>query len=146
MLNLKEVQIRFLDGIKSIGKYAAENKFETAGALYFGANALFGYDPDDEDRYKKLRAKSGPLPTFGTDENNDPFKFGGWASNHMLLLMTSVRAENQQFIPLPGLGLKEYAAMMDLKSVAFGPTISSYVDILEKSYCYGRWFRQSILC
>jgi hypothetical protein len=99
--------------------------------LYFGANALFGYDPDDEDRYKKLRAKSGPLPMFGTDENNDPFKFGGWASNHMLLLMTNVRAENQQFIPLPGLGLKEYTSMLDLKSVAFGPTVSSYVDILD---------------
>jgi hypothetical protein len=99
--------------------------------LYFGGNALFGYDPDDEDRYKKLRAKSGPLPMFGTDKNNDPFKFGGWASNHMLLLLTSVRAENQQFIPLPGLGLKEYTSMLDLKSVAFGPTISSYVDILN---------------
>jgi hypothetical protein len=35
----------FLDGIKSIGKYAAENKFETAGALYFGANALGAFKP-----------------------------------------------------------------------------------------------------
>jgi hypothetical protein len=99
--------------------------------LYFGANALFGYDPDDEDRYKKLRAKSGPLPLFGTDDSNEAFNPGGWAENHMLLLMMNVRAENQQFIPLPGLGLKEYASMMDLKSVAFGPTVSSYIDILD---------------
>jgi hypothetical protein len=99
--------------------------------LYFGASALFGWDPDDEDRYEKLREKSGPLPWFGADENNDEFNAQGWISNHLLFLMSSVRAENQQFIPLPGLGLKEYAAMTDLKSVAFGPTISSYIDILD---------------
>ena len=100
-------------------------------ALYFGASALFGWDPDDEDRYEKLREKSGPLPWFGTDENNDDFNAQGWVSNHLLFLMSSVRAENQQFIPLPGLGLKEYASMTDLKSVAFGPTISSYINILD---------------
>ena len=99
--------------------------------LYFGASALFGWDPDDEDRYANLREKSGPLPWFGSDENNDDFNSHGWISNHLLYLMSSVRAENQQFIPLPGLGLKEYASMTDLKSVAFGPTLASYIDIID---------------
>ena len=35
----------FLDGLKSVGDYASKNKFETAGALYLGANALGMFKP-----------------------------------------------------------------------------------------------------
>lgn len=94
---------------------------------------LFGWDPDDEDRFKKMRAKSGPLPffPFTADDPTRPFNGWGFLENHALLLMMNVRAENESFLPFPGFGLEKYAEMMDLKSIAFQPTIKNYIAILR---------------
>jgi hypothetical protein len=93
---------------------------------------LFGWDPDDDDRYEKLRQRSGalPFPMVGQDDGRD---FNGWGflENHALFLLMNIRAENEQFIPLPGYGLDDYSAMLDLKSIAFGPTVQTYKQLFE---------------
>lgn len=93
---------------------------------------LFGWDPDDEERYEKLREKSGAMPFLGmTDENTAyPFHMSGFLSNHALNLMMQVRAENEQFLPLPGFGLDDFGTYLDIKSIAAGPTLIKYGKIL----------------
>lgn len=93
---------------------------------------IFGFDDDDEDRFKKLKAKSGALPAFGVvDDPTRPFDIGGWLSNHMLLSLMSTNGEGDQFIPFPGYGLNNYKQMLDVKSVAFGPTIKTAFDLIQ---------------
>jgi hypothetical protein len=88
---------------------------------------LFGWDEDDDEKYEKLREKSGDLPLpFVADDPEHPFKLMGWAENHALLLAMNVRSENETFIPLPGFGLDDYTKLLDFQSLAFGPTIESY--------------------
>jgi hypothetical protein len=98
-------------------------------SISFLMGVLFGWDPDDEERFEKLRQKSGPLPFWGTGESDRDFNLRGYLENHALFLLMNVRAENNQFIPLPGLGLQDYASMLDLKSVAFGPTVNQYINV-----------------
>jgi len=87
------------------------------------ASLLFGWDPDDEDRFEKLRAKSGAL-------GDDDFQLDGWLSNHALTLLLKTQAENQSFIPLPGLGLNNYLDFTNSTSIAFGPTITSWAKLM----------------
>ena len=98
----------------------------------------FGWDPDDDDRYDKLRALSGPMDFFGVEEqSNRPFNTVGFLQTHLLNLLMQVRAENEQFLPLPsatpyvGGGLYNYFDLLDLKSIAFGPTTDTYREILD---------------
>lgn len=98
----------------------------------------FGWDPDDDERYDKLRALSGPLDFFGVEEDsNRPFNTLGYTEVHLLSLLMQVRAENEQFLPLPsatpyvGGGLFNYFDLLDLKSIAFGPTTDTYREILD---------------
>lgn len=99
---------------------------------------LFDYDPEDKDRFKKLRAKSGNLPLpFVPEDPNHPFQLGGWLSNHALLLAYQVRGENETFLPFPGLGLNSYKDYLDLKSLATGPTLKNYITIAEDLYYWG---------
>lgn len=77
---------------------------------------LFDWDSDDKDRYAKLRAKKG---------------FGGWLSNHTLLLMMQIRGEGEQFIPAPGFGLNQYEEYLGAKSLVTGPTISSMIRVIN---------------
>jgi hypothetical protein len=88
---------------------------------------LGGFDPDDEDRFEKIRQKSGPLPFPFISEDEDPFKLGGFLQVHAGLLMMQIKAENEQFAfwnPKQML-----APMMDLKSIGFGPTLTAYMNI-----------------
>lgn len=92
---------------------------------------LLGWDPDDEDNYENLRKRSGSMPFFGLSEDDDEFHFGGFMMNHALNLAMQVRNENEQFLPVPGLGLDDYTALLNIKSVATGPTLESYSKILN---------------
>jgi len=88
---------------------------------------LGGFDPDDEDRFEKIRQKSGPIPFPFISEDEDPFKLGGFLQVHAGLLMMQIKAENEQFAfwnPKQML-----APMMDLKSIGFGPTLTAYMNI-----------------
>ncbi len=85
-------------------------------------SAFFGYDPDDKDRFKKLKAKSGAI-------GSDNFHLDGFISNHALSMFMKVQNENVSLLPLPGLGLNDYMNMTQMGSIAFGPTITAYADI-----------------
>lgn len=87
------------------------------------ASLLFGYDDDDDERYAKLRDKSGAL-------GSEDFEMFGWMSNHTLTLLLKTQSENQSLIPLPYLGLNTYKDLTTVTSVAFGPTLTSYAKIL----------------
>lgn len=90
---------------------------------------LFGWDPDDEEKYAKLREKSGPLPFPFVSANEPEFKLGGYLENHALMLMMNIRSENEQFAPFPNMG--NYKQMLDVKSVAFGPTLDAYSQVFD---------------
>jgi hypothetical protein len=92
---------------------------------------LFGWDPDDDERYSKLREKSGalPFPLTGEDPDRD-FDLFGYMEVHALHMLMQVRGENEQFNLLTG-ALKHYNSLLDIKSVAFGPTTDSYVQLWE---------------
>jgi hypothetical protein len=93
------------------------------------ASMLWGYDPDDPDRFKKIRERSG---AFGTDE----FKTWGFIQNHTLLLLLGAQAETSAFVPLPTMfgvnfGADDYMKMATTTTSAFGNTIGLYVKIFE---------------
>jgi LysM repeat protein len=93
------------------------------------ASMLWGYDPDDPDRFKKIRERSG---AFGTDE----FKTWGFIQNHALLLLLGAQAETSAFVPLPTMfgvnfGADDYMKMATTTTSAFGNTIGLYVKIFE---------------
>lgn len=79
---------------------------------------LFDWDPDDPDRFAKLRKRQKE-------------GFGGWLSNHALLMMMQVRGENEQFIPISGFGLDDYQEYLGAKSLVMGPTITSIVKLMD---------------
>lgn len=112
----------FMKVITEVGSLIAINALLTP---------LFGWDPDDEEKYAKLREKSGPLPFPFVSANEPEFKLGGFMENHALMLMMNIRAENEQFIPFPNMGLDDYSGMLDMKSVAFGPTLDTYKQLFE---------------
>ena len=110
-------------------------KFATEmGTLYMLgmlASLIWGWDDDDDDRYEKLRQMSGHAPMPLTSENRpgEEFDFGGFLSLHMLNQVMQIRAENEQFIPFPSYGLDNVKTVIDLKSLAFGPTVDKWQDL-----------------
>lgn len=98
---------------------------------------MFGWDPDDPDRFEKLRQRSGDLPFFGLvpEDPEHPWNLGGWLTNHALLMTFQVRAENETFIPWPGFGTDNYYEIFtDVSSIGFGPTLKAYKEIAEYGY------------
>ena len=102
--------------------------------LMWLASSMFGWDDDDEDRYEKLRQMSGPLPIPFTSSEAGEFDFGGFINLHILNQLLQVKSENDQFIPLIGWGLDDISSVVDLKSIAFGPTTDTYQNILTDIY------------
>lgn len=90
-----------------------------------------GWDETDEDRYAKLRKKTGPLKLWGVSDEEPDFDLGGFLQVHTFLLLLQIRSENEQFIPFPGYGFDDLASMTDLKSIAFGPTTDTYKQIIN---------------
>lgn len=101
--------------------------------------SLFDWDPDDEDRFEKLRKKSGAMPFFGLvpEDPDRPFELDGWLSNHMLNLMMQIRSENDQWIVWPGMGLENYQTAIDVQSYAYGPTIEAYFKLINDLWLAG---------
>jgi hypothetical protein len=93
---------------------------------------LFGWDDDDENRFAKLRKKSDALPLpFTTDNPGRDFKLSGWLSNHLLNLTLQIEAENDSWIPLPGMGLNDYKEIALLNSAALAATFERWVDLVD---------------
>jgi len=107
--------------------------FEIAGLIAMTSilAPMLGWDPDDPDRYEKLRQRSGPMPFLGltAEDPEHPFNTAGFLENHLLNLALQVRAENESFVPWPNYGLDDYTAMLDFKSISTGPTIKAYKEI-----------------
>ena len=92
------------------------------------AAMLFGFDPDDDDKWKKLKARSGAI-------NEESFNTYGFLSNHMLLLLLGVQAETSAFVPLPkifgvNLGADDYTKMLTSTSASWYNTVVLYVQIM----------------
>ena len=88
-----------------------------------------GFDPDDDDRYAKLKKKTGPLHIFGVSDEEDDFNLVGFLEVHSMLMLMQIKAENEQFVPFPGFGMNQLTSMVDIKSIAFGPTLDLYKSI-----------------
>jgi LysM repeat protein len=111
----------------ALRKVAAESLFVTGFALM--AALLFGYDDDDEDKWKKIAERSEALGTDG-------YKTFGYLQNHMLALLMGTQAETTAFIPLPKVGgvqfgLDDYGKMLSQTSTSFGNTILLYSQIFQ---------------
>jgi len=92
---------------------------------------MLGWDPDDPDRISKMKARSGALPTYWTDEEwSKNFNLKGWLHNHLILLLMEVETEAVTFIPLPGYGLKEYVRLINSSSIAIAPTLETYTKLI----------------
>jgi len=109
----------------AVRKLSAE-AFFAIGLAMLGL-LIFGFDPDDDDKWKKLRAKSGAI-------NQDSFNTYGFLSNHMLLLMMGVQAETTAFVPLPAVmgvnfGADDYVKMITQTTSAWYNTVVLYIDI-----------------
>jgi len=91
---------------------------------------LFGFDMGDDDKFNKIRERSGPLPGLFTDEDNPDFDFGGWLGNHALYILLKTKADAEAWIPIPGLGLDDYTQKLALTSAVYGTTFEAYSKIL----------------
>jgi hypothetical protein len=129
MLKTKGQNIKYMTEEEKVAfrKLSAEGLFIIASALL--VSALFGYDEDDDDKWKKIAERS---EAFGTDGYNTY----GFLTNHALLLLLGVQGETTAFIPLPkiggiNLGADDYIKMVTQTSTAFNNTIQLYIEILS---------------
>ena len=133
-------QVRNLEALDAKDKQALMKVTVEIGAvmlLSFLIGAMFDWDDEDEDRYAKLRAKSGHTGFLGLTGENRPgedFDPTGFLSLHAMYLMMQIKDENEQFIPLPGYGTDNLLSLMDVKSIAFGPTKDTYSMIATDFY------------
>ena len=76
---------------------------------------IFGYEPDDEDRFNKMRERQKT--------------WGGWMTNQMLYLTIMTKRENEMFNPI--FGYSEMSDLLENSTIATGPTIKLYGKILQ---------------
>ena len=129
MLKSKGQNVKYMKQEEKVAlrKLAAESLFIITFALM--TSLLFGYDDDDDEKWKKIAGRSEAL-------GSDQFKTFGFLQNQMLLLLMGTQAETTAFIPLPkvggvNLGLDDYSKMLTSTSTAFGNTILLYGQILQ---------------
>ena len=78
---------------------------------------LFGYDPDDEERFEKMRQRSGDLLS-------DDFNAAGWLTNHALVVALGTRQETITF-----LNPREYVGLVYSGGApTLGPVMDKYKD------------------
>ena len=92
-------------------------EFAILGMLSFMIAYIFGYDPDDEDRFEKMRNRSGDLLS-------DDFRLGGWLMNHGLTSTLGTRQEVLTFM-----NPKEY---VNLVYSGGAPTLGPIVDLYKR--------------
>lgn len=80
---------------KTIGEIATSLMF------YLLLRFVFGWDPNDKDKYAKLK-------------DHD------WVTNHAIYQLMMLKSESEQFIPIPGMGLDEITRLKNTPSIAFG--------------------------
>ena len=98
---------------------------------------VFDWDPDDDDKYKKLYKKSGWLPILGTQEDGPDFNMQGWLSNFALLCTMQVYSENAKMAPFfkQQRGLMEIVGDMSVMNQPILGSISSiFSDLIMMMY------------
>lgn len=135
-------------GGKSFGSMTSEQKQAFMRILMDSAilvamtlliSMVFGFDADDDEKYEKLRKKSGSLPfnflgiVKTAEDPQHPFNVGGYISNNLLALTLQTRQEQLNWVPLPKMGLSAYTDYLNFESLAVTSTIESYVKILSQS-------------
>lgn len=100
-------------------------------AFSMAISLIFGFDDADEDKFQKLRERSGPLPFFGVSDNEEPFKLGGWLTNHALYLTMQLKNEQMQWLPIPGYGADNYIDLLSMESVAMNNTWDNWKKIIS---------------
>jgi len=90
---------------------------------------IFGYDETDEDKFKKFRERSGPLPFPFLGGEEEDFKLGGWLTNHALMMTLQLKNETLQWLPVTGFGFKNYVDMLKLDAIAMKNTFDNYKKI-----------------
>ena len=100
-------------------------------AFSMAISLIFGFDDNDEDKFRKLRERSGPLPFFGVSDNEEPFKLGGWLTNHALYLTMQLKNEQMQWLPIPGYGADNYIDLLSMESVSMNNTWDNYKKIIS---------------
>ncbi len=80
----------------------------SAIAIYF----IFGYDPDDEERFKKLK------------QRELDYGFAGVMSNHLLYQVMAVKSENEAFFPV--IGTQDMISLVQNTSIALGHVKNLY--------------------
>ena len=93
------------------------------------ATMIYGYDEDDDDRFKKLKARSDVWGTEG-------FNWEGFIANHLLILNLGVLAETTTFVPIPTLfnvnfGLDDYTKFIGTSTSVFSNTANVYMKLME---------------
>ncbi len=111
-------------------KATFEGMFIMVSALI--ASMLFGFDEDDDDKWSKVRGRTGAL-------HEDTFNAPGFLINHSLLLLKGVQAETTTYLPLPNIfgidmGLNDQIGLIQNSSVSFGNTVSLYAKILQDTW------------
>ena len=100
--------------------YATRKMLTETGLLVMMGAAIayvFGYDPDDEDRFEKMRERSGDLLS-------DDFNLAGWLTNHSLVAMLGTRQEVTTFM-----NPNEYVNLIySNASPTVGPIVDRYKD------------------
>jgi len=97
-------------------------------AYSFLISSLFGFKEEDEDKYKKIKERSGPLPFFGLSEGND-FNAQGWFTNHALFLTLQLQNETAQWLPVTSAGLDSWLDVLKLESVSMKNTLDNYKKV-----------------
>lgn len=116
--------------IKTGGKYAAMMKDDekvaikkviAEGAMLalmgLAIGLLFGYDEDDENRFKKL------------EQRQKDWGMLGFMSNHMLYQLMSVMSENQLLVPI--VGFDDFNNFLDKTTLANGPIVGNMIKIMQ---------------
>ncbi len=85
---------------------------------------LFGYDPDDPDRFNKLRQRQLDYGALG------------YLSNHLLYQLISVKSENELLVPIAG--FNDFNEFLDKTTLASGPVIGNSLKILQDLW-YVAW-------
>lgn len=110
---------------QNVLKMAADIAHQVALLLILGS--VFGYDDDDEERFAKMRKRSGAL-------NEKDFNVPGWLFNHGIVVMLGTLNETQQFSTWSQ--MKATGGDLVNPKVIYGITLKQPMDFLDHLHGY----------
>lgn len=106
---------------------------------------LCGWDGDDDDKFKKLRKKSGALPVpFADKARTNNFNFSGWLQLQFIYTVMQTYGEFRQ-LSLVGGGLSPLQTMTNLTPTYSNPTLGAVALTLKELFGKGNpLYQQSV--